>query len=164
MGESQIGGSIIGLFLDLMREAFQNSWGPMEDLLGVQQEEIGCQCCNLNLLKEMMGKIGELHKDGKVRYPVDVSYNMGWQKAKKVYDSISGHGLMIGNATKNVVQSLMFAVHFLLSYQMDVPAQWHLQERLESSAVSWIIIARMVHAMISTRCGYFISLLKMYWP
>jgi hypothetical protein len=57
MGESQIGGSIIGMFLDLMREAFQNSWRPMEDLLGVQQEEIGHQCCNLNLLKEMMGEI-----------------------------------------------------------------------------------------------------------
>jgi hypothetical protein len=89
MGESRIGGSIIGMFLDLTREAFQNSWGPMEDLLGVQQEEIGRQCCNLNLLKEMMGEIGELHEDGKVQYPVDVSYNMGRQKAKKTYDSIS---------------------------------------------------------------------------
>jgi hypothetical protein len=75
----------------------------MEDLLGVQQEVIGRECCDLNLLKETMGKIGELQENGKVRYPVDVSYDMGWQKAKKTYDSISGHGLMIGNAMKNVV-------------------------------------------------------------
>jgi hypothetical protein len=43
MGESQIGGSIIGMFIDLTREAFRNSWGPMEDLLGVEQREIGKQ-------------------------------------------------------------------------------------------------------------------------
>jgi hypothetical protein len=48
----------------------------------------------------MMGKTGQLGEDGKVRYPIDVSYDMGWQKAK---NSLTGHGLMIGNATKNVV-------------------------------------------------------------
>ncbi len=103
IGESQMAGSIIGMFLDLTREAFRNNWTRMEDLLGVQHETIGRECCNLNLLKETMGKIGEMCDDGKVRYPVDVSYDMGWQKAKKTYDSISGHGLMIGNSTKNVV-------------------------------------------------------------
>ena len=41
MGESQVGGSIIGLFLDLTREAFRNAWGPMEDALGVEQHLIG---------------------------------------------------------------------------------------------------------------------------
>jgi hypothetical protein len=91
------------MFLDLTREAFRNSWGPMEDQLGVQQRVIGQECCDLNLLKETMGKIGRLHEDGTVRYPVNVSYDMGWQKAKKTYDSISGHGLMIGDNTKNVV-------------------------------------------------------------
>jgi hypothetical protein len=75
----------------------------MEDLLGVQQREIGCQCCNMNLLKETMGKMGQLGEDGTVRYPINVSYNMDWQKATKTYDSLSGHGLMIGNATKNVI-------------------------------------------------------------
>jgi hypothetical protein len=45
MGESQlVDGSFIKMFLDLMREAFQNSWGPMEDLLGMQQREIGKEC------------------------------------------------------------------------------------------------------------------------
>ena len=73
MGESQVGGSIIGMFLDLTREAFRNSWGPMEDLLGVEQREIGRQCCDQNLLKESLGKIGVLClKDGvqKVKYPI----------------------------------------------------------------------------------------------
>jgi hypothetical protein len=49
------------------------------------------------------GKIGQMSKDGKVIYPIEVSHDMGWQKGKKTYDSISGHGLMIGNTTKNVV-------------------------------------------------------------
>jgi hypothetical protein len=103
MGESQIGGSIIGMFLDLTREAFRNSWSRMEDILGVEQREIGRQCCNLNLLKETMGKEAIQTEDGRVRYPIHVSYDMGWQKSAKTYDSMSGHGLMIGNRTKTVV-------------------------------------------------------------
>jgi hypothetical protein len=39
MGESEVGGPIIGMFLDLTREAFQNSWSPMEYLMGVEQRE-----------------------------------------------------------------------------------------------------------------------------
>jgi hypothetical protein len=99
MGESQVGGSIIGtMLLDLTREAFRNSWASMEDILGFEQREIGRQCCHLNLiLKETMGR------DGKVRYPINISYDMGWQKAARTYDSLSGHGLMIGQKTKAVV-------------------------------------------------------------
>jgi hypothetical protein len=41
----------MGMFVDLTQEAFQNSWALMEDLLGVQQRELGKECCNLNLLK-----------------------------------------------------------------------------------------------------------------
>jgi hypothetical protein len=84
MGESQLGALIIGMFLELTREAFQNSWAPMEKLLGVQQRAIGWMCCNLNLHKETMGKIGEMCNEGKVRYQIDVSYNMGWRKPKKL--------------------------------------------------------------------------------
>jgi hypothetical protein len=62
MGESQVGGYIIGMLLDLTREAFRNSWAPMEDALGVEQWEIGRQCCDLNLLKETMGKLEFLAK------------------------------------------------------------------------------------------------------
>jgi hypothetical protein len=103
MGESQVGGSIIGSFLDLTREAFRNAWAPMEDALGVEQRRIGQEVVDHNLFKETMGKIGTSCEDGKVRYPARVSYDMGWQKAKKTYDSLSGHGLMIGECTKNVV-------------------------------------------------------------
>jgi hypothetical protein len=103
MGELQVGSSIIGMFLDLTQEAFRNSWSRMEDLLGVKQREIGQQCCNLNLLKETMGKEGIQTEDGSVRYPIHVSYDMGWQKLAKSYDSLSGHGLLIGNRTKTVV-------------------------------------------------------------
>jgi hypothetical protein len=48
MGESQVGGSIIGLFLDLSREAFCNAWAPMEDALGVEQREIGQEVVDFN--------------------------------------------------------------------------------------------------------------------
>jgi hypothetical protein len=103
MGEAQVGGSIIGMFLDLTREAFRNVWASMEDALGVEEREIGRQCCDLNLMKETMGTVGQMSDDGKVRYPIQASYDMGWQKAARTYDSLSGHGLMIGHRTKNVV-------------------------------------------------------------
>jgi hypothetical protein len=48
MGESQVGGSIIGLFLDLSREAFCNAWAPMEDALGVEQRKIGQEVVDFN--------------------------------------------------------------------------------------------------------------------
>jgi hypothetical protein len=103
MGESQIGGSIIGLFLDLTREAFRNSWAPMEDALGVEQRRIAQEVVDSNLLKETIGKVAVLCGDGKLRYPASVSYDMGWQKASRAYDSLSGHGLMIGERTKRAV-------------------------------------------------------------
>ena len=57
----------------------------------------------MNLLKETMGKIGVLDPNGKVRYPIDVSYDMGWQKSAKTYGSLSGHGLMVGSHTKKML-------------------------------------------------------------
>jgi hypothetical protein len=103
IGESQVGGSIIGLFLDATREAFCNAWAPMKDTLGVEQRKIGKEGVNFNLNQETFGKVGMCCKDGKVRYPVSVSYNMGWQKVKKTYNSLLGHGLMIGANTKKVI-------------------------------------------------------------
>ncbi len=103
LGESQVGGAIIGLFLDLNRDAFRNSWTPMEEALGAQQIRIGQRIADANLKQETMGKVGTYCEDGKVRYPVSVLYDMGWQKAAKTYDSLSGQGLMIGDRTKRVV-------------------------------------------------------------
>ena len=103
MGESQVGGSIVGLFLDLTREAFRSGWAPMEDALGVEQRQIGQEVVNFNLNRETLGKVGTCCDDGKVRYPVSVSYDMGWQKSAKTYNSLSGRGLMIWDRTKRVV-------------------------------------------------------------
>jgi hypothetical protein len=77
MGESQVGGSIIGLFLDLTREAFQNIWSPMEDALSIKQPLIGQEVVDSNLLKETMGKTAVMCDDGKLRCPARVSYDMG---------------------------------------------------------------------------------------
>jgi hypothetical protein len=49
------------------------------------------------------GKIGVLGRDGSVKYPSNISYDMGWQKLAKTYDSLSGNSLMIGTRTKNAV-------------------------------------------------------------
>jgi hypothetical protein len=65
MGESQVGGSIICLFLDLTREAFRNAWVPMEDALGLQQQRIGQDVVDNNLIKETVGKEAVLCEDGK---------------------------------------------------------------------------------------------------
>jgi hypothetical protein len=102
LGESQVGGSIIGLMLDLTTDAFRNRWTKMELKLGEEQAEIGKIIVAWNLKKETIGKVAVLC-DGVAKYPCSVSYDMEWQKASKTYDSLSGQGLMIGYRTKRVV-------------------------------------------------------------
>jgi hypothetical protein len=80
MGESQIGGSIVALFLDLTRDAFRANWGPMEDALGVEQRRIAQEVVDSNLKRETLGKEAILCDDGKIRYPISVSYDMGWRE------------------------------------------------------------------------------------
>lgn len=90
MGESQVGGSIIALMLDLCSDAFWNAWSPMEEALGVEQIKIGAREVDFNLKKETMGKVAIFCKDIKEKYPVLVLYDTGWQKAAKTFDSLSG--------------------------------------------------------------------------
>jgi hypothetical protein len=101
LGESQVGGSIIGLMLDLTTDAFRNRWTEMELKLGEEQDEIGKIIVAWNLKKETIGKVAVLC-DGVAKYPCSVSYDMGWKKASKTYDSLSGQGLMIGYCTKRL--------------------------------------------------------------
>jgi hypothetical protein len=102
IGESQVAGSIIGMMLDLTSDAFRNKWTEMELQLGVEQVKIGERIVAWNLKKETMGKTAVMC-DGVAKYPCSVSYDMGWQKASKTYDSLSGQGLCIGFRTKRVV-------------------------------------------------------------
>ena len=95
MGEGQVGGSIVDLMLDLSRETFRNSWAEMEDCIGSEEARIGARVADSNLRKETMGKVAVLC-NGVAKYPVAVSYDMGWQKAARTYDSMTGQGLMIG--------------------------------------------------------------------
>ncbi len=101
MGKSKVGGSIIGLMLDLTRELFWNSWGPMEESIGKELVKIGARVAALK--KETMGKVAICCDNGMAKYPVSASYDMGWQKASKTYGSMSGQGLMIGHQTKGVI-------------------------------------------------------------
>jgi hypothetical protein len=102
LGESQVGGSIIGLMLDLTTGAFRNRWTKMELRLGEEQVKIGKRIVAWNLMKETLGKVAVL-VDGVAKYPCSVLYDMGWQKASKTYDSLSGQGLMIGYRMKQVI-------------------------------------------------------------
>ncbi len=74
----------------------------MEEALGIEQTKIGRRVADFNLKQETMGKVA-IFVGGKAKYPVSVSYDMGWQKAAKTYNSLSGQGLMIGDRTKRVV-------------------------------------------------------------
>jgi hypothetical protein len=103
MGKSQVGGSIMGLMLDPTRESFQNSWVSMEESIGKELVKSGLRVTDSNLKKETIGKVAKLMGNGKAKYPELVSYDMGWQKAAKMYDSLLGQGLMIGNRMKCVV-------------------------------------------------------------
>jgi hypothetical protein len=79
LGESQVGGSIIGLMLDLTTDAFRTKWTEMELQLGVEQVNIGKRIVAWNLKKETTGKVAVLC-DGVAKYPCSVSYDMGWQQ------------------------------------------------------------------------------------
>jgi hypothetical protein len=54
-------------------------------------------------MREKICKEGVVMDNGTVKYPIHVSYDMGWQKVAKTYDSLTGHGLMIGTRTKTVI-------------------------------------------------------------
>jgi hypothetical protein len=118
IGELQVGGSIIALMLDISRDMYRNAWTPMEEALGLQQTKIGRRVANFNLKKETMEKVA-IFVGGKAKYPVSVSYDMGWQKAAKTYDSLSGQGLMTGNQTKHVVAFLKVLLCLLPSQTED---------------------------------------------
>jgi hypothetical protein len=60
----------------------------MEDALRVEQQKIGKEVVDANLNQETMGKEAVMCEDGKLRYPVHVSYDMGWQKSSKTYKYI----------------------------------------------------------------------------
>jgi hypothetical protein len=60
LGESQAGGSIIGLMLDLTTDAFRNKWIEIELQLGVEQVNIGKRIVVWNLKKETIGKVAVL--------------------------------------------------------------------------------------------------------
>ncbi len=74
----------------------------MEEHLGMKQVGSGTRVAESNLKMETMGKVAVLC-DGVAKYPCSVSYDLGWQKASRMYDSVSGQGLMIGHETKWVV-------------------------------------------------------------
>jgi hypothetical protein len=74
----------------------------MELQLGIKQVRIKKRIVAWNLKKETIRKVAVLC-NGTAKYPCSVSYDMGWQKASKTYDSLSGQGLMIGYCTKRVI-------------------------------------------------------------
>jgi hypothetical protein len=52
--------------------------------------------------KKQIGKVAVLC-DGVVKYPCSVTYDMGWQKVSKIYNSLSSQGLLIAYCIKHVI-------------------------------------------------------------
>ena len=88
--------------VELTTEAIRSRWSEMERKHGEEQVKNGKRSVEWKMKKETRGKVADMC-DGIAKYPCSVSYDMGWQKASKTYDSLSGQGLMIGYRTKRVV-------------------------------------------------------------
>ena len=89
--------------------------------LGVEQVNNGKSIVAWNLKKETIGQVPVLC-DGVAKYPCSVSYDMGWQKASKTYDSLSGQGLMIGYRTKRVAAAR--TIPRSATFVRGTPKQW----------------------------------------
>ncbi len=55
----------------------------MEQSTGKEIVKIGARVADCNLKIKTIGKVAILMDNGKAKYPVPVSYNMGWKKAAK---------------------------------------------------------------------------------
>ena len=98
-GEAQKAGEIVTGFLDLAPSAFQKNWWNMEGELADVHQELASEITETNLKDSMIGKVPDI--TGKV--PLTVSFDMGWQKRGRSYNSLSGHAFLIDVHTGKVV-------------------------------------------------------------
>jgi hypothetical protein len=104
-GESQKAGEIISGFLDLSHSAFRSNWCRMEEELSVAHEEVADETINKNIENCVKLKTPDA-VTGKV--PITVSFDMGWQKRGRSYNSLSGHAFLIDVETGKVVAKQVY--------------------------------------------------------
>ena len=104
-GEAQKAGEIVTGFLDLAPAAFQRNWWTMEEELAVLHDELASEIIETNLKESTIGKIPDI--TGKV--PLTVSFDMGWQKRGRSYNSLSGHAFLIDVHTGKVVAMQVYS-------------------------------------------------------
>jgi hypothetical protein len=100
-GESQKAGKIVAGFLDLAPHAFPKNWWWMEDQLAVQHAKVASEIIDANL-KDAVKDKPSYPKNGKVP-PLTVSFDMGWQKRGRSYNSLSGHAFLIDAHSGKIV-------------------------------------------------------------
>jgi hypothetical protein len=110
-GESQKAGEIVAGFLDLSPHAFPKWWFKMEDQLAEQgHERLASEIIEQNLKDYVENKIPET---GILKVPLTVSFDMGWQKRGRSYNSLSGHAFLYDVHTGKVVGMQVYSKNCL---------------------------------------------------
>jgi hypothetical protein len=104
-GESQKAGEIIASFLDLAPGGFRNPWFTMEEEVALQNEKVTRRI----ILENLREAIKNISPDENGRVPLIVSFDMGWQKSGRSYNSLSGHAFLIDVRTGRVVGMKVFS-------------------------------------------------------
>jgi hypothetical protein len=99
IGESQKAGDIIAGFLDLAPLTFQKPWWKMENELSVHHTKLTKEIIFQNLKDAIKNLVPD--ENGWVR--LTCSFDMGWQKPGRLYNSLSGHAFLICVLTRKVI-------------------------------------------------------------
>jgi hypothetical protein len=104
IGESQKAGEIIAGFLDLAPSTFQKPWWKMENELTVHHEKLTKEIILQNLKDAMKNLVPD--ENGWVA--LTVSFDIGWQKPGRSYNSLSGHAILVDVVTGKVIAMKVF--------------------------------------------------------
>jgi hypothetical protein len=97
-GSRTVAVTIIGM-LALGSSLFNNQWHELEDALGVHVWSVTDDIVNENVKEELSGLLAnELGY-----YDVNASGDGGWQIGGRLFDSISGHSMLIGKIFEKIL-------------------------------------------------------------
>jgi hypothetical protein len=91
IGESQKAGKIVAGFLDLVPSPFQKPWWKLQNELAVQHEKLTKQIILQNLKDAIYNKVPDENR----WVSLTASFDMGWQKPGRSYNSLSGHAFLV---------------------------------------------------------------------
>jgi len=109
--------TMLGLLGMAVHAGSHCSWSEIADLVGRAQQKVAdkVQQLNLEIEIDMMKKKGIIAvPDGdKMRWPLTVSYDMGWQKRASgvQYNISSGHGFLVGAHSNRILGCVCYSKH-----------------------------------------------------